>query len=141
MNVLMKVMPPIFEENNAYGNSRSICSVKEECKKVNLFRIRVKGMSFEKSKQIVHEIREALYRPSGYIGLLLLSEVEWGYPVEYDKDTKTYDDCIVIPKDYDHPDEQFRAIVECIADRIYHIKMRYNHTSRTTKRLAKKVAA
>ena len=66
MNVTMKVMPPILEENNAYGK-KSARKIKEQCKQIGLFRVRVKGMNYEESKNVVHELRQCLYRPSGRV--------------------------------------------------------------------------
>ncbi len=126
MNITMKIMPPLLEENTGYAKSRSILSIKEECKKVTLFRIKVYNLPEDESKAIIHRIRQNLYRPSGYIGLQLLSEEKWGQPAEYDNEKQIYEDCIIIPRDFDNPEEQRKAILECIAKNIYEIKMQYN---------------
>lgn len=126
MNVFLRQAPPIVEEIRTYGKKQFTRKVKKECQKIGLFQVRVRGMNFEDSKNIVHEIRQCLYRPSGYIGLQCLSEVEWGHPAEYNEEDQVYDDYICIPKDFDNPKEQIKEILRAASMKTYEIKTKYN---------------
>lgn len=125
MDVTMKALPPKFVEDTSYGK-KNTKKIKEQHKKTGLFRVRVKGMNLEESRNVVHELRQSLYRPSGYIGLQCLSEVEWGQPAEYDAINKIYVDFICIPKDFDNPEAQLEAILKKAKEKMYEIKKAHN---------------
>lgn len=118
-------MRPIFEEVTTYGKKQNTLTRKEDFRKVSLFRVTVRGMSYEESKQIVHELRQSLYRPSGYIGLRCLSEVDEDHPAEYNEEEKIYEDFICIPKDTTNPKEQMKAVIQAAAMKIYEIKCKH----------------
>ena len=112
MDIRVKFAELVWDEKYDYGKKRVIKRIKDECRKNRLLRVRVKGLDLLTSKNIVNEIRQSLYRASGFIGLLCLSECDWGKPAVYNSEEGYYDDYICIPKDFDNMDAQELAVME-----------------------------
>jgi len=124
MLVRLRFTEPLREELKIYGKKKIVNRIKEESRKHRLLRVRIKGLDMLTCKNLVNELRQSLYRASGYIGLQCLSECDWGAPAAYDS-KEGYCDYICIPKDFDNLDAQERAVMEKAYEKIEEMQNRY----------------
>ena len=116
MYINVTVDSPMYDEHMDHRRGKVVKTVKEQCKKNHLLRIRIRGTEHSYSRQVFRYILAKMCIACGNAELVSLSECDWGRPAEYDEETCTLVDSICVPKDFDNLEMQKKEIVKMVHD-------------------------
>ena len=123
MKIKASINSPLYEMKYFYGNPKPIKRVREECKKNLLLAISVENTTEVTAIEIQNLIFEELSSLYAGTNMPKLSDCKWAEEeMKSWYDGYTYKNCILIPKDFDHLEEQKKDLLKTARNIIRGIK-------------------
>lgn len=124
MKIKAAIGSPLYEVKHFYGKPKPVKQIKEGCKKNLLLSITIEEVSDMNAQKIFNRILEDISALYGEEKLTSLADHKWAEDEmkEWDNGLQ-FKNCICVPKDFDHLEEQKKLLLKTARDTIRSVKV------------------